>query len=326
VITINVVHKYGADEAKTNNIAINAIQQGSYQSKQDQDDELALANMSSELKEDVTPLINQLNNLPANVLFQLLSGKSGFEEVLSLTDVQSSLMNTTENNIKAKSLSELQNYANQLQLFRKNVLNGGNSDKLLQSLIGQVSDKISSLKEEEAKQEQAKLEADKKQQEQQKLQALKQVKNSSSTNSSDSSDNTVLSNLAPSSSLTKSSTEGVSVPTHNYSSGNTYAWGNCTWGVKAYFGNRVGDYWGNGEDWANSARNAGFTVDGNPVAWNTVAVFSGGLYGSSTQYGHVAIVSDVKGDEVEVYEMNIAGLGAYSYRWLPKAGLQFIHV
>jgi surface antigen len=118
----------------------------------------------------------------------------------------------------------------------------------------------------------------------------------------------------------------VSVPTHNYSSGNAYSWGNCTWGVKAYFGNRVGDYWGNGEDWANSARNAGFTVDGNPVAWNTVAVFSGGLYGSSTQYGHVAIVSDVKGEDVEVYEMNVAGLGAYSYRWLPKAGLQFIHV
>lgn len=52
------------------------------------------------------------------------------------------------------------------------------------------------------------------------------------------------------------------------------------------------EYWlGNGEDWASSASTDGFTVDNNPVAGSTVAVFEPNVRGGS--YGHVAVVESV---------------------------------
>ncbi|MCL2114043.1 MAG: CHAP domain-containing protein [Streptococcaceae bacterium] len=85
---------------------------------------------------------------------------------------------------------------------------------------------------------------------------------------------------------------GYYIPPHNYgSSPSTYVAPTCTYYVKSVFGNRVGDYWGNGADWAASARADGFTVDSNPVAGSTVAVFGPNVRGGS--YGHVAVVQSV---------------------------------
>ncbi|ARE13830.1 CHAP domain-containing protein [Lactococcus lactis] len=49
--------------------------------------------------------------------------------------------------------------------------------------------------------------------------------------------------------------------------------------------------WGNGEDWAASASTDGFTVDNNPVAGSSVAVFGPNVRGGSC--GHVAVVESV---------------------------------
>ena len=82
------------------------------------------------------------------------------------------------------------------------------------------------------------------------------------------------------------------VPSHNYGSNpGTYVAPTCTYYVKSVFGSRVGDFWGNGADWAASAQADGFTVDGTPVAGSTVAVFGPGVRGGS--YGHVAVVESV---------------------------------
>ena len=85
---------------------------------------------------------------------------------------------------------------------------------------------------------------------------------------------------------------GYNIPSTNYgSSPETYVSPTCTYYVKKVFGNRVGDYWGNGADWAASASAAGFTVDNNPVAGSSVAVFGPNVRGGS--YGHVAVVQSV---------------------------------
>ena len=44
----------------------------------------------------------------------------------------------------------------------------------------------------------------------------------------------------------------------NYSGITSYPHGECTWGAKA-LAPWAGDYWGNGGQWAASARSAGFT-------------------------------------------------------------------
>jgi peptidoglycan hydrolase CwlO-like protein len=119
---------------------------------------------------------------------------------------------------------------------------------------------------------------------------------SNSTDStSDSSSNNTSSNTNTStntSSNTSSSNGNYSIPAHNYGSNpGTYVAPTCTYYVKSVFGSRVGDYWGNGADWAASAEADGFTVDNTPVAGSTVAVFGPGVRGGS--YGHVAVVESV---------------------------------
>lgn len=94
----------------------------------------------------------------------------------------------------------------------------------------------------------------------------------------------------PSSSSNNSS--GYTIPSTHYGSNpGTYVAPTCTFYVKSVMGSRVGDYWGNGEDWAASASADGFTVDNNPVAGSTVAVFGPNVRGGS--YGHVAVVESV---------------------------------
>lgn len=115
--------------------------------------------------------------------------------------------------------------------------------------------------------------------------------------------------------------------TGTQSAANTYVWGNCTWGVKEYFGTAVGGYWGNAAQWLSSAAAEGYQVDNNPVAGSSVAVFQGGAAGSSVYYGHVAVIQEVQGDRVKLYEMNVAGLGVWSTRWVSASEISgVVHV
>ncbi|KAF6612676.1 CHAP domain-containing protein, partial [Lactococcus sp. EKM203L] len=98
------------------------------------------------------------------------------------------------------------------------------------------------------------------------------------------------STATPSSSSNNSS--GYIIPsTHYVTNPGTYVAATCTFYVKSVMGSRVGDYWGNAEDWAASASADGFTVDNNPVAGSTIAVFGPNVRGGS--YGHVAVVESV---------------------------------
>lgn len=85
------------------------------------------------------------------------------------------------------------------------------------------------------------------------------------------------------------------------STADSYPVGECTWGVKTV-APWVGDYWGNGGQWAESAAKDGFRTGktaevGSVVSWN-----DGG-------YGHVAYVTDVDQTTgyVKVLESNYNG-------------------
>ena len=93
-------------------------------------------------------------------------------------------------------------------------------------------------------------------------------------------------------------TETISAPVYYNNSalnnqGNHYYFGNCTYSV--------GSYWGNANNWASSARNAGLVVDHRPEVG---AVFQT----SAGYYGHVGIVERVNNDgSFYVSEMNWNG-------------------
>ncbi|WP_159560724.1 peptidoglycan hydrolase PcsB [Streptococcus halichoeri] len=81
---------------------------------------------------------------------------------------------------------------------------------------------------------------------------------------------------------------------------NTYPMGQCTWGAKA-LAPWAGNAWGNGGQWAASARAAGFTVSSTPIP-GAIAVWNDG------GYGHVAVVTSVKNSsEIRVMESNFNG-------------------
>lgn len=81
---------------------------------------------------------------------------------------------------------------------------------------------------------------------------------------------------------------------------NTYPAGQCTWGAKE-MAPWVGNYWGNGGDWAASAAALGFEVGTTPKV-GAVAVWTNG------GYGHVAYVTDVAADgTIQVMESNYGG-------------------
>lgn len=132
--------------------------------------------------------------------------------------------------------------------------------------------------------------------------------------------------------VTDDTTDAVAVPFDvtqgPYSgTGNTYAAGQCTWYVKDIFKARMGDYWGNAKDWAQSAKREGLTVDANPIANQTIAVFAPGSAGADATYGHVAVVIGVSGDTVTVKEMNgPAGLWKTNTRVVPKSAATYIHM
>lgn len=102
--------------------------------------------------------------------------------------------------------------------------------------------------------------------------------------------------------------ETVSAPAYNNSTlnnqGNHYYFGNCTYYVfdrRQQLGRSVGSYWGNANNWASSARNAGLMVDHRPEVGAIFQTTAG-------YYGHVGIVERVNNDgSFYVSEMNWNG-------------------
>ena len=112
----------------------------------------------------------------------------------------------------------------------------------------------------------------------------------------------------------------------NYA-GNSYPFGQCTWGAYnrlAQIGMPIewftGDS-GNGGDWGESAKAKGYKVEkGKPhIGW--AASFHGGLAGSDPTAGHIAVVEYVNPDgSILVSETNVvkAGSGLRSWRVISK--------
>ena len=76
----------------------------------------------------------------------------------------------------------------------------------------------------------------------------------------------------------------------------------CTWWAcmrQWALGHNVGQYWGNGAQWGESARRAGWS-EGASVGG--IMVFAPGSAGSSRVYGHVAVIEQIDGDTVHISE------------------------
>ena len=84
-------------------------------------------------------------------------------------------------------------------------------------------------------------------------------------------------------------------------SGNTYPVGQCTWGAKA-LAPWVHNYWGNANQWPDSARAVGYSVGTQP---RVGAVICWPYEGWG--YGHVAVVTAVSGNQIQVKESNWGG-------------------
>ena len=91
----------------------------------------------------------------------------------------------------------------------------------------------------------------------------------------------------------------------NYSAVKSYPVGQCTWGAKA-MAPWAGDGWGNGGQWAASARRDGFKTGTTPkpgalICWTPKDPTKG-------EYGHIGYVISVKSStEIQVMEANYAG-------------------
>ena len=119
---------------------------------------------------------------------------------------------------------------------------------------------------------------------------------------------TTLEEVAPSSEpqeevITSTSTPTVtptvsttSRPRYN-TDASSYPTGECTWGAKT-LAPWVGDYWGNGAQWATSAAAAGFRTGSTPQV-GAIACWNDGAY------GHVAVVTAVESNtRIQVSESN----------------------
>ncbi|MCB5603777.1 CHAP domain-containing protein [Bifidobacterium breve] len=95
----------------------------------------------------------------------------------------------------------------------------------------------------------------------------------------------------------------------------TYATGQCTWWAAArrlQIGKPVDGYMGDGWMWASSARKFGYPTGGG-IQLGDVASFAKGYLGASADYGHVAIVEEIKDDGSIVVSESGGGL---PYAWL----------
>ncbi|HFU4463247.1 TPA: CHAP domain-containing protein [Streptococcus suis] len=81
---------------------------------------------------------------------------------------------------------------------------------------------------------------------------------------------------------------------------NTYPVGQCTWGAKEA-APWVGNYWGNGGDWAASAAAQGYEVGTRPKVGAVIVWTDGG-------YGHVGVVTEVgENGLIQIVESNYNG-------------------
>ena len=99
--------------------------------------------------------------------------------------------------------------------------------------------------------------------------------------------------------------------------GNTYAAGNCTYGVASWV--PVPNNWGNANAWASNARSQGYTVSPTPKVGSVATTTAG-------YYGHVALVIGVTGNTVTIQEMNYAGFGIVSSRSASISEFQYIYI
>ena len=97
---------------------------------------------------------------------------------------------------------------------------------------------------------------------------------------------------------------------------NDYAWGNCTWYVAGR--KQVPANLGNANTWAYMAAQDGLTTSTTPLVGAVGATTAGWL-------GHVVIVEAVQGDQVEVTEMNVQGLGVADEAWYPASYFTYIY-
>ncbi len=90
-------------------------------------------------------------------------------------------------------------------------------------------------------------------------------------------------------------------------SGNGYDYGFCTWYVATQI--KVPSNWGNASSWAYYAGLSGWNVSSTP----TIGAIAQTPYAAGGE-GHVAIVTAVKGNQIQYRDMNgIAGWGAVGY-------------
>lgn len=111
--------------------------------------------------------------------------------------------------------------------------------------------------------------------------------------------------------------------------GNAYPFSQCTWWAyirRHQLGLPVGSYYGNGADWANSAKQLGYWVDNTPRVGD-IMVFQRGQEGASAFYGHVAIVEAVNPDgSVTTSECGASYNGKPFTRTFSNVGdFQYIH-
>ncbi|MGX7203084.1 amidase [Enterococcus plantarum] len=113
--------------------------------------------------------------------------------------------------------------------------------------------------------------------------------------------------------------------------GNAYALGNCTWYVynrMAQLGKSIHPTMGNANQWVvNYILTPGASLVSTPRRGDAV-IFTNGVAGSSSVYGHVAFVEYVNSDGTFVIsEMNVSGEYSMSWRVLKKeAGEYFMRV
>lgn len=117
-----------------------------------------------------------------------------------------------------------------------------------------------------------------------------------------------------------------SVLSVSHDQSNTYPVGQCTWGVKL-LAPWVGNYWGNANQWGDSARRAGFRTGHTPQV-GSVIVFPNVMY-EGENYGHVAYVTAVNNDgTIEVLEANWGGnqqIGNYRGAFTPSSDAYYIY-
>lgn len=104
----------------------------------------------------------------------------------------------------------------------------------------------------------------------------------------------------------------------NYNSSGSYPFGQCTWYAynrMAQLGKRVDGNMGNGGFWGQSGRAKGYKVYNRPKVGTAVS-FSPGVAGSSSLYGHVAVVEYVNSDgSILVSECNVVNPGSGTVSW-----------